>query len=74
VALGVTAARSLMGRPITISKVRGELLEGIGGGRVVVTIHPSYILRIEDADDKAREYNRFVADLRVCAKLLRAAA
>jgi DNA polymerase len=74
VALGATAARSLMGRPITISKVRGKPLSGIEGSRVVVTIHPSYILRIEDAGDKAREYERFVADLRVCAELLRAAA
>jgi len=41
---------------------------------VVVTIHPSYLLRIEDAADKAREYRRFVADLRACAKILARAA
>ncbi|MGA8155700.1 MAG: UdgX family uracil-DNA binding protein [Rhodoplanes sp.] len=74
VALGVTAAASLLGRGVTISRVRGTLIEGRGGARVVVTIHPSFILRIEDEDGKAREYNRFVADLRFCAEHLRAAA
>jgi len=74
VALGVTAAASLLGRGVTISRVRGTLIEGRGGARVVVTIHPSFILRIEDEDDKAREYDRFVADLRFCADHLRAAA
>ena len=74
VALGVTAAASLLGRSVTISRVRGTLIEGRGGARVVVTIHPSFILRIEDEDDKAREYDRFVADLRFCADHLRAAA
>jgi DNA polymerase len=37
---------------------------------VVVTIHPSYLLRIDNEADKAREYRRLVADLRACAKLL----
>ncbi len=74
VALGVTAAASLLGRSVTISRVRGTLIEGRGGARVVVTIHPSFVLRIEDEDDKAREYDRFVADLRFCAERLRAAA
>jgi DNA polymerase len=74
VALGASAARSLVGRPVTIAKSRGQVLEIDGGDRVVVTIHPSYLLRIEDAADKAREYRRFVADLRACAKILARAA
>jgi len=74
VALGVTAAASLLGRGVTISRVRGTLIEGRGGARVVVTIHPSFILRIEDEGDKAREYDRFVADLKFCAEHPRAAA
>jgi uracil-DNA glycosylase family protein len=74
VALGVTAAVSLLGRNVTISRVRGTLLQGRGGARIVVTVHPSYLLRLTDAADKAREYDRFVADLRLCAEHLRAAA
>ena len=74
VALGTTAAASLLGRSVTISRVRGTLIEGRGGARVVVTIHPSFILRIEDEDDKAREYDRFLSDLRFCADHLSEAA
>jgi uracil-DNA glycosylase len=39
-----------------------------------VTVHPSYLLRLPDADAKAREYERFVDDLRVAAELLKKAA
>ena len=74
VALGATAAASLLGRSVTIARVRGTLIEGRGGARVVVTIHPSFILRIEDEGATAREYDRFVADLRFCAEHLRTAA
>jgi uracil-DNA glycosylase len=74
VALGATAARSLFERPVVISKVRGNVVEREDGARLLVTIHPSYLLRIEDARDKAAEYRRFVSDLRVCAQALAAAA
>jgi uracil-DNA glycosylase len=70
VALGATAARGLMGRPVTIAKVRGTPVQLPDGGRMVTTIHPSYLLRIQGDDDKAAEYRRFVQDLRACAKLL----
>ena len=71
VALGATAARSLTGRPITITRVRGEPMTLTDGTRLVVTIHPSALLRIEDEKDKALRYVEFVKDLRVCAKLLK---
>ncbi len=74
VALGATAARSLFGRPVTISKMRGNIVDGEDGARLLVTIHPSYLLRIEDERDKAAEYRRFVADLRLCAQVRRVAA
>jgi uracil-DNA glycosylase family protein len=71
VALGATAARSLLGRPVTIAKVRGTALELPDGTAGLVTIHPSLLLRIEDRADKTREYRAFVADLRQAAKFLR---
>jgi DNA polymerase len=74
VALGATAARSLMGRPVTIAKLRGAPVAATDGSRVVITIHPSYLLRIREAEDKAREYAAFVADLRLGARLLADAA
>jgi DNA polymerase len=70
VALGATAARSLYGRPVTIGKVRGEMVPLADGGRMLVTIHPSYLLRIEDEDDRAAQYAAFVRDLRTCRKVL----
>jgi DNA polymerase len=70
VALGATAARSLLGRPVTIAKVRGQTLRLADGTAVFVTIHPSWLLRMEDEADKEREYENFVADLRPAAKVL----
>ena len=74
IALGATAARSLFGRPVTIAKLCGRMLELPDGTAALVTIHPSFLLRIRDAADKKREYGQFVADLRVAAKMAREAA
>ena len=61
VALGATAARSLLGRIVTISKVRGEPQAMAEGGEAWVTVHPSYLLRVRD--NREEEYARFVGDL-----------
>jgi len=74
VALGATAARSLTGRPVTLAKVRGETLRTTDGSPLIVTIHPSFLLRLRDDESKEREYARLVADLRTCTRLLRKAA
>ncbi len=74
VALGATAVRSVSGRPLSISRIRGRILPLPDGGRMVATIHPSYVLRIEDEADKRTQYQKFVADLKVCAKVLAQAA
>jgi len=70
VALGATAARSLIGRAVTIAKVRGQPVDLHDGSRLVVTIHPSALLRIEDEADKRAKYQEFVKDLRAAAKLV----
>jgi uracil-DNA glycosylase len=70
VVLGATAARSLFGRPVTIAKARGQTLHLADGTAAFVTIHPSWLLRIEDDADKERERRNFVADLRQAAKIL----
>jgi DNA polymerase len=69
VALGATAARSLLGRATTISKVRGTSQVMPDGGDCLVTVHPSYLLRILDEDDAKAQYKRFVADLEQAGKL-----
>lgn len=63
VALGATAAQSLLGRSATISKLRGAPISMDDGTLLFVTNHPSYLLRIPDAESKARERAKFEADL-----------
>ena len=69
VALGASAARSVMGRAVTIGKLRGEALPLEGGTRAVITIHPSALLRMQDAAEKRAAYAAFVKDLEVVARL-----
>lgn len=63
VALGATAARSLTGMNVPISANRGQVLESIEGVPVLVTIHPSFLLRLPDAQMAALEREKFVVDL-----------
>ncbi|MEN3972182.1 UdgX family uracil-DNA binding protein [Sphingomicrobium sp. XHP0235] len=63
-ALGATAARALIGKTVTISRVRGEPIELPGGGTGLVTVHPSYLLRLPDRDAAAKERARFIDDLK----------
>src|SRR5579864_21482 len=67
IALGVTAARSLTGKTLTIAKVRGKPLALADGTKLFVTVHPSSLLRIEDEKDKRAAYRQFVADLKRAA-------
>jgi len=67
VALGASAARSLARRPMTVAKTRGKLMpleDGNAAAQWLVTIHPSWLLRIRDDGDKEKQYRAFVADLR----------
>jgi DNA polymerase len=66
--LGASAAHAVLGRTVTISRERGWP-QPLQGGICVVTVHPSYLLRLPDADAKAREYQKFVIDLRNAAAL-----
>ena len=70
VAMGATAAQSVFGKITPINKSRGRLIELEDGTRALVTVHPSYLLRLPDADAKAREYQRFVEDLKIAAGIL----
>lgn len=63
VALGATAASSLLQRRIVIGRERGKPIP-LQDHAVFVTIHPSYLLRIRDHDDRNRQYRQLVRDLR----------
>src|SRR6185437_9860025 len=60
VALGAQAARSLLGRAVTIREHRGRVERPGNGTPIMVTIHPSMLLRLRDAESKEREYWGFV--------------
>ena len=70
VAMGATAAQSVFGKVMPINKNRGHLIDLNEKTRALVTVHPSYLLRLPDPDSKAREYERFVSDLKLAAALL----
>jgi DNA polymerase len=70
VAMGATAAQCVLGKITPIHKNRGHLIDLEEGARALVTVHPSYLLRLPDAQAKAREYDRFVDDLKMAAALL----
>jgi DNA polymerase len=65
VALGATAARSLVGKAVTISKVRGEPLTLADGSECWVTVHPSSILRAPDEAARNEGKRLFLRDLKL---------
>jgi DNA polymerase len=74
VAMGATAAQSVFGKITPINENRGRPIDLEDGIKALVTVHPSYLLRLPDADAKAREYERFVDDLKMAAALLKKSA
>lgn len=65
--LGDTASRSLLGPGVSVTRDRGLFDAPQLAGRVVVTVHPSFLLRIADKRKAEEEYRRFVADLALAA-------
>ncbi|MFD2236752.1 UdgX family uracil-DNA binding protein [Aureimonas populi] len=63
VALGATAAASVLGHSVTIRDTRSRLIDLEEGTKLLVTVHPSYILRLPDAAAKAREQAAFEKDM-----------
>jgi uracil-DNA glycosylase len=74
VAMGATAAQGVFGKLTPVNKNRGHLIDLDEETKALVTVHPSYLLRLPDEDAKAREYQRFVDDLKLVAAFLRRSA
>jgi uracil-DNA glycosylase len=74
VAMGATAAQCVFGKITPINKNRGKPVALDHTTQAMVTVHPSYLLRLPDEEAKAREYRRFVDDLKLAAKLLKRSA
>ena len=72
VALGATAAQSLLGKPVPITRMRGQTVTRDDGLKVFLTVHPSYLLRLPDAATKAAERGRFLDDMRAVKRVMAA--
>ena len=70
VTLGGTAALGVLGRKVAVTKERGEGIELADGGKALLTVHPSYLLRLPDEAGRAAERDRFVMDLKRARALL----
>ncbi len=68
-ALGASAARSLLGKTVSVQKERGRAITLVDGAELWITTHPSYLLRLED-QARAGEEQRFAEDLRAVAARL----
>lgn len=66
--LGGTAARSLLGAGIQVSKMRGMVQAPHLAKRVVLTVHPSYLLRLPEEQKRQEEFRKFVEDLRLAVE------
>ncbi|KQS55772.1 DNA polymerase [Brevundimonas sp. Leaf363] len=70
VALGATAGLSLLHRRPAVTKERGQPMPLDDGSTAILTVHPSYLLRIPDEDGRARERAALVRDLRAVRERL----
>jgi uracil-DNA glycosylase family protein len=68
VALGVVAASSLLGRSAVLRELRGRLLEWEGPGHLVVTAHPSSLLRTDDPTEREQARRLLLRDLRLAVE------
>lgn len=71
VALGATAAQSLLGPQFRVTKQRGEFIASTLAPYVMATVHPSSILRAPDDETRQLEYRRFVDDLKKLARVIK---
>lgn len=67
VALGATAARSVFGKVMAVGSNRGRPIAIGDGAEALITVHPSYLLRLPDKAARAEQYRLFVQDLSLAA-------
>lgn len=70
--LGASAARAVYGKPVKIGEARGQLLQRSDGLKLLITSHPSYVLRMQQYEKTPAAYPELLADLQKVAQLLAA--
>jgi uracil-DNA glycosylase family protein len=69
IALGATAAQSLMGSTFRLTQHRGEFIEGTPWAPfVLATMHPSALLRMPDEEMRHKAKNDFFHDMKLVAR------
>jgi DNA polymerase len=70
VALGATAAKTLLGPRFRITQERGRIQAREGLPDVIATFHPSYLLRLKDRAGGDEAYGQFLDDLKTAGQYL----
>lgn len=70
VCMGTTAVQSILGPRITIGAAKGQVFQ-TGHGPVIVTRHPSSILRMRDSASRRGALDELIADLKRAAVLVK---
>lgn len=70
VTLGAAALRGVLGRSQTVSAIRGRLTPLQDGARLLATVHPSYLLRLTNEEEKRCEWRRFLDDLALIREIV----
>lgn len=70
VLMGASGARAVLARPVMVMRERGRpfLLED--GTNAIITVHPSYLLRIPEGESQQREYQAFLRDLAMVRRIM----
>jgi DNA polymerase len=64
VALGATAARALLGKAVTVSRLRGSPVPFSNGSECWITVHPSSLLRMPEPERRHAERARFIEEMK----------
>ncbi|TAK82149.1 MAG: uracil-DNA glycosylase [Betaproteobacteria bacterium] len=70
VAMGATAARSVISKDFKVSTMRGQFVESPLAPYVFATFHPSALLRLKDEAEKEAAFAQLVGDLKLIRKAL----
>jgi DNA polymerase len=69
VGLGATAGYAVLKRTVSVMKERGQAMHLEDGATFLLTVHPSYMLRLQDDAQKAQAFELFVQDLKAAYAL-----
>jgi uracil-DNA glycosylase family protein len=64
VCMGATAAQSVLGKTVPITKERGKFIDLESGLVTFITIHPSAIYRHQEREEQDKEYRRFASEIK----------